>query len=246
VQLVAPCDRYHAGVEASDFGVQFPISGTKDPELYQTERYALTGQELVYTLPMPVDVHGLFVLTLKFSEVYFERAGQKVFRVALNDHIVIDNLDVFKKVGKNAAYDESVEFRVSNTSKEIVFESAEGSADAAVTVPYDGQLSVRFISAGCDITSLSLLLVCCRDWPTYPPTLAVAVTLKHTLVPAVLLLLPHVCTAGCSSVSTSQATPTLTLPCLPACLPVVIGTITRRSTRCSSRKAALVIDYGYC
>eukprot|EP01043_Picozoa_sp_COSAG02_P072936 COSAG02_NODE_13964_length_1326_cov_1.374083_1_plen_25_part_10 len=25
---------------------------------------------------MPVDVNGLFVLTLKFSEVYFERSGQ--------------------------------------------------------------------------------------------------------------------------------------------------------------------------
>jgi hypothetical protein len=27
--------RYHTGGEASDFGIQFPISGTDDPELYQ-------------------------------------------------------------------------------------------------------------------------------------------------------------------------------------------------------------------
>lgn len=32
-------DRYHTGGEASDFGIQFPISGTEDPELYQVRVY---------------------------------------------------------------------------------------------------------------------------------------------------------------------------------------------------------------
>ena len=97
---------------------------------------------------MPVDVKGLFVLTLKFSEVYFERPGQKVFSVMLNDHTIIKDLDVFKKVGKNAAYDRQVEFRVSNSSSEIIFESAKGSSKPAVSVPYDGTLTVRFVSSG--------------------------------------------------------------------------------------------------
>ena len=71
-EAVYEADRYHAHGEASDFGIQFPISGTKDPELYQvrcaarpylppaarrpppvltaarpprqTERYAISGQ----------------------------------------------------------------------------------------------------------------------------------------------------------------------------------------------------------
>ena len=98
---------------------------------------------------MPVDVNGLFVLTLKFSEVYFDRPGQKIFSVLLNDHTIIKNLDVFKNVGKNAAYDEQVEFRVSNTSSEIIFESAKGSPEPAVSVPYDGTLTVRFVPGGC-------------------------------------------------------------------------------------------------
>ena len=34
-EAVYEADRYHAHGEASDFGIQFPISGTKDPELYQ-------------------------------------------------------------------------------------------------------------------------------------------------------------------------------------------------------------------
>jgi len=156
---VYEADRYHTGGEASDFGFQFPISGTEDPELYQTERYAITGQELVYALPMPVDVKGLFVLTLKFSEVYFERPGQKVFSVMLNDHTIIKDLDVFKKVGKNAAYDRQVEFRVSNSSSEIIFESAKGSSKPAVSVPYDGTLTVRFVSSGKDNPKVNALLV---------------------------------------------------------------------------------------
>ena len=98
---------------------------------------------------MPVDVNGLFVLTLKFSEVYFDRPGQKIFSVLLNGHTIIKNLDVFKKVGKNAAYDEQVEFRVSNTSSEIIFESAKGSSEPAVSVPYDGTITVRFVPGGC-------------------------------------------------------------------------------------------------
>ena len=97
---------------------------------------------------MPVDVHGPFVLTLKFSEVYFGRPGQKIFSVALNGHTIIKDLDVFKKVGKNAAYDEQVEFRVSNTSSEIIFEKAKGSSKP-VSVPYDGTLTVRFVPSGC-------------------------------------------------------------------------------------------------
>ena len=70
----------------------------------QTERFAFSGQDLVYTLPMPQDVDGTFVLTLKFSEVYFAEAGAKVFSIAINGVLVAQNLDIFKQVGKNAAH----------------------------------------------------------------------------------------------------------------------------------------------
>lgn len=56
--VVYEADRYHSGGEASDFGIRIPITGSKDPELYQTERYAMTGQQLSYTLPMPMEVDG--------------------------------------------------------------------------------------------------------------------------------------------------------------------------------------------
>ena len=147
---------------------------------------------------MPVDVNGLFVLTLKFSEVYFERSGQKIFSVMLNDHIIIKDLDVFKEVGKNAAYDRQVEFRVSNSSSEIIFESAKGSSKPAVSVPYDGTLNVRFVSSGyvsrpCDLwhsllTPRNLQRALRKDNPKVNALLVTQGSLGNHLLPVPVIL----------------------------------------------------------
>jgi hypothetical protein len=140
-----------SGGEASDYGVRFPIDGTNDQELYQTERFADTGQELMYTLPMPLEIEGVFVLTLKFSEVYFSDYGKKVFSIAINDVVVTKDLDIFKAVGKNKAHDEQFEFRIDMTSKVSV-----GGAQA----DYDGQIQVRMIpSPGRDNPKVNALLI---------------------------------------------------------------------------------------
>ena len=52
---------------------------------------------------------GKFVVILKFSEVYFNNADEKVFDIAIGKKIVSKNLDVFAKVGKAAAHDEYIE-----------------------------------------------------------------------------------------------------------------------------------------
>lgn len=57
---------------------------------------------------------GKYVLILKFSEVYFKAADEKVFDVALGDKIILKNLDIFSMVGKAAAYDEYVEIELKN------------------------------------------------------------------------------------------------------------------------------------
>lgn len=49
-------------------------------------------------------------MILKFSEVYFNSAGEKIFDVNLGEENVVKDLDIFGKVGKAAAYDEYVEF----------------------------------------------------------------------------------------------------------------------------------------
>jgi len=99
---------YSSGI-ASDYGFNFAsIRNTKDSELYQTERY--DTQSFSYQVPVLAD--GVYTLVLKFSEVYFGSEGEKVFDVRIGDVEIISDLDIFAKVGKGAAYDEYVEFTV--------------------------------------------------------------------------------------------------------------------------------------
>lgn len=92
---------------ASDFGLQYDIELTKDEELYQTERWA--NGDLVYTLPVSTIKPGKYIIILKFSEVYFSAADDKVFDIALGKKIVVKDMDVFEKVGKAKAHDEYIQ-----------------------------------------------------------------------------------------------------------------------------------------
>ena len=49
---------------------------------------------------------------VKFCEVWFNGVNLKVFDVALNDQIVLEELDIFAKVGRGVAQDEIVPFQV--------------------------------------------------------------------------------------------------------------------------------------
>jgi len=98
---------------ASDYGRNL-LGITRSPEndeiLYQTERYH--SNTFGYDLPVAGD--GEYVLVLKFCEVYFNAANQKVFDVVLNgDHTVVSDLDIFAVVGRGTAHDEYVYFSIS-------------------------------------------------------------------------------------------------------------------------------------
>jgi hypothetical protein len=101
-------DNYFEGGEASDFGMNSDIKNTKDKEIYQTERWS--SKDLDYNIPLK-NV-GKYVLVLKFSEVYFNSKGEKVFDFKIGDTTILENIDIFEKVGKNNAYDEYIEFEL--------------------------------------------------------------------------------------------------------------------------------------
>ena len=103
-------DNYFSGGQESDFGTNFEIKLTDEPELYQTERWS--SEDLHYDLP--ISSPGKYVLVLKFSEVYFNSPTEKIFDVALGKDTIIKNIDIYSKVGKAAAYDEFVEFELKN------------------------------------------------------------------------------------------------------------------------------------
>ena len=103
-------DKFYDGGKTSDYGMNYDISNTDDMIIYQTERWS--SGTITYSLPLKGD--GIYTLILKFSEVYFTRANEKVFDIALGKKTVVKNLDIYEKVGKGNAYDEYVEFILKN------------------------------------------------------------------------------------------------------------------------------------
>ena len=78
------------------------VDGTEEDTLYQTCRYNLKG----YRLGVP---NGTYRVTLKFCEPHFDAKGKRVCDVKLQGKTVLKQFDIFAKVGKFAASDESFE-----------------------------------------------------------------------------------------------------------------------------------------
>ena len=74
----------------------------------QTERWS--EEDLIYNIP--IKNQGTYVLILKFSEIYFNSIGEKVFDIKIGDDIIINDLDIFSKIGKNSAYDEFITLNI--------------------------------------------------------------------------------------------------------------------------------------
>ena len=123
--VIYESDNYYNKGTPSDYGLQYDIELTKDEELYQTERWA--DGDLIYTLPFDTDP-GTYVAILKFSEVYFSQAGEKVFDVALGSKVLVNNLDIFEQVGKAKAHDEFIEFELRND--DIIYVKGQPIKDA--------------------------------------------------------------------------------------------------------------------
>ncbi len=85
-------------------------------ELYHTERWH--SDTFVYSIPL--NDPGHYVLVLKFSEVYFQKNGEKVFDIGLGKIKLISDHDIFQKVGKAAAHDEYIEFNLNENNKIVI------------------------------------------------------------------------------------------------------------------------------
>jgi hypothetical protein len=73
------------------------VQGTSDGGLYQTQRYG-DGGSFVYRFDVPT---GTYRVELHFAELYFHRAGARVFSVSIDDlaNVVLENLDVYTAAG---------------------------------------------------------------------------------------------------------------------------------------------------
>ena len=95
-------DQAYSASSQSD-GTKAAIASTLDPALYQTERYSTNGT-LSYALPVP---SGQYVVVLHFAEIYWTRAGQRVFDINLEGNKVLGLYDIAQKVGPRTATTET-------------------------------------------------------------------------------------------------------------------------------------------
>src|SRR5205823_6151080 len=71
------------------------------PTLYQSERWMIGTLQYQFTVP-----NDNYNVTLKFAEIYFTQAGQRVFNAVINGQTVLPNFDVFAAAsGANRAID---------------------------------------------------------------------------------------------------------------------------------------------
>ncbi len=79
------------------------IAGTIDDPLYVAERYAVSG----YQVDLP---NGTYDVILHFAETFsgITGAGQRVFDVAIEGQIILDDFDPFAEVGFAYATSKSV------------------------------------------------------------------------------------------------------------------------------------------
>ena len=102
-----PVGGNHAGFTQS-------IAETENDPLYQTVRYDVSA----YNLRVP---NGTYTVTLKFCEPHYGEAGKRVFGVSLEGKQVIEQLDIFKKVGKDRALDYTFKTQVKDGWLDIDF-----------------------------------------------------------------------------------------------------------------------------
>jgi hypothetical protein len=75
-----------------------PVADTEASQLYQTVRYDMSA----YRVRLP---NGTYTITLQFCEPFYSEANQRAFGVTLQGKTVIEQLDIFAKVGRNRALD---------------------------------------------------------------------------------------------------------------------------------------------
>ena len=98
------------------------IGGTSDDAIYQTERYG----DFKYSAAVK---NGTYDVTLKFAEIYLDKAGQRLFDVEAENKLVLDDYDVFREAGgKNIAHDESFEVKVTDGRLDLEFLSVKDNA----------------------------------------------------------------------------------------------------------------------
>jgi hypothetical protein len=103
----------------NSFTTTTAIAGTSDQTLYQTEAWASGTLEYKFQEP-----NGTYNVTLKFAEIYFNAAAQRVFNIVINGQTVQTNFDPFVAAGgANTAADRTYPVTVLSGAIDIQLQS---------------------------------------------------------------------------------------------------------------------------
>ena len=99
---------------ASQRTISDPINETQDWPLFQSYRYG--SQDLKYRIPVP---NGKYQVEFYFAEPWWgtggiNATGWRIFDVAINNKIVIKNLDLYREAGCRTAIKKTVEVEVNS------------------------------------------------------------------------------------------------------------------------------------
>jgi parallel beta-helix repeat protein len=102
------------------FGTNLGIANATTPALYQTLRWNSSTLGYQFTV-----ANGAYTVNLKFAELYYGSAGQRVFNVAINGQTVLTNFDIVAQAGGPfRAVDRAFPVNVTNGIISIQFNSS--------------------------------------------------------------------------------------------------------------------------
>ena len=108
---------YSAG---ATYSTTSAIANTTDDALYQSERSGTFN----YAIPVP---DGDYTVALKFAELHYTAAGQRVFGVSLEGTAVLSNFDVYAEAGaRYAAVDRTFTVSVTDGVLNVDFTKVTG------------------------------------------------------------------------------------------------------------------------
>ncbi|MFA6980855.1 MAG: family 16 glycosylhydrolase [Ignavibacteriaceae bacterium] len=101
------------------FSSDMIVANSNGDSVYHSERSDFP----TYRVRVP---NGTYKVTMMFSENYYDAAGKRLFDVLVENKMVEDNLDLFAKVGANAAYKITVTTEILDEILDLYFQAEVG------------------------------------------------------------------------------------------------------------------------
>lgn len=102
------------------YGITETIAGTNDSPLYQDERSGINSSSFAYNIPV---TDGIYNVNLHFAEIWWQKAGQRVFDVDIEGQSFLNDFDILTETAAKTALTKSTQLVVTDGELNISFET---------------------------------------------------------------------------------------------------------------------------